>query len=94
MSTTAIPAHIWQQDATVWKAWILSLDAMPKAIQQNKRAIVNFYDTTNKPINEIIEQDISDYAAILQASGKTEGTVRRYIAPIKAYWKFAQKQTA
>lgn len=92
MTAIAIPVHIWEQDQSIWKAWITSVDTYPKTKQQYKRCIINFYDAFQKPIRDVTEDDLMSYELGLQAAGLSANTVKRYITPVRAYWKFAHKQ--
>lgn len=91
IAVASIPPRIWEQDKHIWKAWSTTLKATLATRQRYKRIIADFYDSFNKPIRQVTENDIMSYELALQACGQAASTIRRSLAPIRAYWKFAQQ---
>ena len=87
---TAISPHIWEQDRSIWKEWILSTNVSFHTKQAYKRSITDLDNVVDRPIRKMTAQDIEAYAFALQVSGRSESTVRRAMTPIRAYWKFAR----
>lgn len=89
----AIPAHIWQTDATTWSAFARSRDVNSTyVLRQYKRDITHFYIALNKPINAVNEQDIREYTQLLTIRGLKPATVTRVTNCIRRYWQFAHTQ--
>lgn len=83
-----IPPHIWQVDQPLWKQWMTSIDPSYDTKQTYKQVITRFYNVLELPIQQITEQHLEDYQVYLQEIGKSEHTVRTYMATIRKYWRF------
>lgn len=89
----AIPAHIWQKDATTWSAFARSRNVNSTyVLQQYKRDITHFYIALNKPIRDVTEQDMREYAQLLTIRGLKPATIKRVTGCIRQYWQFAHTQ--
>lgn len=94
IAVASIPPRIWEQDKAIWKSWTTSRKATLATRQKYKKVIADFYYTIEKAILQVTEQDLSDYAEACRCTDDlSPATIKQHMNIIRAYWKFAQKQS-